>query len=257
MQLSEIKHFLDQKAEQYNAPSFILDDPIQIPHRFKKKEDIEIAGFLASIIAWGQRRTIIRNCDRLMDWMDDSPHEFLCNLSSSDLEIFSPFVHRTFNSVDCKYFIQRLSTIYKEHDGLEGTLGKYVKESGVEKGLHEFKNFFFNVAHEKRSTKHLANPIKGSSAKRLNMFLRWMVRKDEAGVDFGIWKDIPASSLSLPLDVHTGNVARSLGILKRKQNDWKAVQELDTVLRAFDPVDPVRYDFALFGIGAYEDWEIS
>ncbi len=254
MKISEIKAFLDEKVDKYNSPSFILDDPIQIPHRFSKKEDIEISGFLASIIAWGQRKTIIRNAERLMQWMDHAPHDFLMNLEESDLEAFSPFVHRTFNSIDCRFFIQRLSEIYRNECGLEHSLGASVMKGGTMEGISDFKKTFFKSPHPARTTKHLADPMKGSTAKRLNMYLRWMVRKDNKGVDFGLWEDIPMSILSLPLDVHTGNVARSLDILGRKQNDWKAVIEIDEVLRSFDPEDPVKYDFALFGIGAYEDW---
>jgi len=244
-----LKELLDLKAEQYNCLDFIADDPIQIPHRFSKKEDIEIAGFLASIIAWGQRKTIINNATRLMEWMEDSPHDFLMNMEVSDLERFTPFVHRTFNGEDCRYFIQRLSEIYRNEGGLEGTLGALVAKHGTEQGLSKFKALFFRGEHPHRTKKHLADPLKGSTAKRLNMYLRWMVRKDKHGVDFGIWPSVPMSSLSLPLDVHTGRIARQLGLLKRKQNDWKAVAEIDAMLRSFDPNDPAKYDFALFGMG--------
>lgn len=245
----EFRSYLDQKAEQYNVSDFIADDPIQIPHRFSKKEDIEIAGFLTSIIAWGQRKTIIRNATRLMGLMEDSPHYFLMNLEESELDRFAPFVHRTFNGADCRYFIQRLSEIYRNDGGLEGTLGTLVAQHGAEIGLSKFKAHFFSGEHPHRTQKHLADPLKGSTAKRLNMYLRWMARRDSKGVDFGIWPSVPMSSLSLPLDVHTGRIARQLGLLKRKQNDWKAVAEIDAALREFDPKDPVKYDFALFGMG--------
>jgi uncharacterized protein (TIGR02757 family) len=255
MKREEIKEFLDEKVERYNSPSFIKDDPIQIPHRFSKKEDIEISGFLASIIAWGQRVTIINNANKLMEFMEESPYEFLTQAGPKDLERFNSFVHRTFNGVDCQFFVKRLSDLYRNEGGLEQTLGRLVADLGAESGISEFKSLFFQSEHEKRSEKHLADPVKGSSAKRLNMYLRWMVRKDGNGVDFGIWNDVPMSKLSLPLDIHTGNVARRLRLLRRKQNDWKSVSELDTVLRSFDPVDPVKYDFALFGLGAYEGFK--
>jgi len=248
----DLKDFLDEKVDCYNSPSFILEDPIQIPHRFSKKEDREIIGFLSSIIAWGQRKTIIRNADRLFQLMENSPHEYLLNSSNEDHERFSSFVHRTFNGIDCMFFISRLSQLYSHHGGLEHTLGTAVKESGTVQGISEFKALFFSTKHEQRSQKHLADPMRGSSAKRINMFLRWMVRADMSGVDFGLWKNVPMSQLSVPLDVHTGNVARALGLLKRKQNDQKSVQELDLALRELDPIDPVKYDFALFGLGVYE-----
>ncbi len=252
---TDLQDLLNQKAEQYNSLDFIADDPIQIPHRFSKKEDIEIAGFLASIIAWGQRKTIINNATRLMEWMEDSPHDFLMNLEETELERFTPFVHRTFNGIDCRYFIQRLSEIYRKEGGLEGTLGASVAQHGTEVGLSKFKTLFFAGEHPHRTEKHLADPLKGSTAKRLNMYLRWMVRKDQQGVDFGIWSSVPMSSLSLPLDVHTGRIARQLGLMQRKQNDWKAVAEIDAVLREFDPKDPAKYDFALFGMGVSGELE--
>lgn len=247
--LAEIKDLLDAKVKQYNRLDFIADDPIQIPHRYSRKEDIEISGFLSSIIAWGQRKTIINNASRLLEWMEDSPYDFLMQMEESDLERFAPFVHRTFNGIDCSYFISRLAEIYRTEGGLEGTLGALVAEHGTASGISRFKELFFASEHVSRSEKHLADPLRGSTAKRINMYLRWMVRKDDKGVDFGLWSSVPMSTLSLPLDVHTGRIARELGLLKRRQNDWKAVQEIDTALRAFDPEDPVKYDFALFGIG--------
>ncbi|NNC82012.1 MAG: TIGR02757 family protein [Flavobacteriales bacterium] len=254
MTSDELKSYLDQKYSQYNSPEFIREDPILIPHRFSMKEDIEISAFLAAIIAWGQRKTIIRNASKLVELMDDRPYDFLMHAHEDEFGRFSSFVHRTFNGIDCQFFIKRLSQLYRQSDGLEGTLGRMVAASGPCEGISAFKQFFFSVPHQSRSEKHLADPLRGSSAKRINMFLRWMVRKDEGGVDFGIWKHIPQSMLSIPLDVHTGNVARSLGLLKRKQNDQKAVMELDRKLREFDTDDPVKYDFALFGIGVYEDF---
>jgi uncharacterized protein (TIGR02757 family) len=245
-----LKSFLDKKVEYYESLDFIQNDPIQIPHSFGKKEDIEIAGFLTSIIAWGQRKTIINNAKKLMDWMDNDPHNFLLYHEASDLKQFTSFVHRTFNADDLLYFIYRLSKMYKEEGGLEIVYTRMIDESGsVQTAISQFKRLFFNDEHLQRSEKHLPNPEKGSSAKRMNMFLRWMVRSNKREVDFGLWKGISTSKLYLPLDVHTGNVSRELGLLKRKQNDSKALEEVMFHLRNMDPIDPVKYDFALFGIG--------
>lgn len=248
MNQKELKEFLDQKAEYYNNPNFIESDPIQIPHAFTKKEDIEISGFLAATIAWGQRPTIIKNAKRLMDWMDHAPHDFIVNHKESDLKAMRDFVHRTFNYDDLLFFIASLRNIYKKHNGLEAAfVGSTSKEA-----LFNFRNLFFETPHLSRSEKHISNPLKNSSCKRLNMYLRWMVRKDSKGVDFGIWKQLSPAQLSCPLDVHTGNVGRTLKLLKRKANDWKAVTELDISLRKLDKQDPVKYDFALFGLGVFE-----
>jgi uncharacterized protein (TIGR02757 family) len=250
MTTNEFKLFLDEKAQLYERLDFIADDPIQIPHLFTKKEDIEIAGFLTSIIAWGQRKTIINNASKLMKWMDDRPHEFLLNHQDSDLKVFTRFVHRTFNSDDLLYFIHRLSLMYKKQGGLESAFTNLFKQKGdILLAISSFKEVFFEEDHLSRSEKHLSNPDKGSSAKRINMFLRWMVRSSDRGVDFGIWEGIPASALYMPLDVHTGNVARQFDLIKRKQNDRKALEELMYHLRKMDPIDPVKYDFALFGMG--------
>jgi len=251
---SELKAFLDEKAEQYNNPNFILEDPILIPHSFSLKEDIEISAFLASIIAWGQRKTIIKNARRIVDIMDGAPYDFILNHTKSDLKRCNGFVHRTFNAVDLSYFFKSLQNIYLKHNGLEEVLCPKENEDGTSQAISNFKKVFFELKHESRTQKHVADPLKGSSAKRINMYLRWMVRKDKKGVDFGIWNSFPMSKLSIPLDIHTGNVGRKLGLLKRKQNDAKAVAELDTSLRQLDAKDPVKYDFALFGLGAYEDF---
>ncbi len=254
MSESELKKLLDQAVDRYNRPDFIESDPIQIPHRYGKKEDIEIAGFLASTIAWGQRKTIINNAKRLMDWMDDSPHDFIINHSPKDLKRFEPFVHRTFNSDDCITYMTILQKIYRQHGGLEKVLLKAFdqesKDSGS--GWNRFKSFFFSFPHLSRTQKHLPDPLKGSAAKRMNMYLRWMVRDDSQGIDFGIWKSWSTADLYIPLDVHTSNVGRKLGLLERKQNDWKSVVELTNRLKEFDPIDPIKYDFALFGLGAFE-----
>lgn len=250
----DIKQLLNEKADQYNRPAFIEDDPISIPHLFNKKEDIEISGFLAAAIAWGQRPVIIRNARLLMEWMDFAPYDFIINATEKDLAHFNKFKHRTFNGVDCIYFLKGLKVIYQNHDGMEAVFTQAWVDSGGDMGeaISLFRSIFFEYSEPGRSSKHFANPSSGSSAKRLNMFLRWMVRKDDKGVDFGLWENISPSVLCCPLDVHTGNVSRGLGILHRNANDWKAVMELTTFLKSLDPADPVRYDYALFGLGMYE-----
>ncbi len=249
---AELKSFLDLKVETYNRNSFIASDPIQVPHQFSKKEDIEIAGFLSAIIAWGNRTMIIRNSKKMMEIMDNSPFDFVLNHSTNDLKKITNFVHRTFNSNDLQYFIKSLQNIYNNHGGLENVLKPSKNEINYQNSITEFKTIFFELHHEVRTEKHISNPQKNSAAKRIHMFLRWMVREDNKGVDFGLWKTHSPAYLSCPLDVHSGNVARKLGILNRKQNDWKAVNELDTKLRSFDSKDPVKYDFALFGLGVFE-----
>jgi uncharacterized protein (TIGR02757 family) len=252
--LSGIKAFLDKKAVLYNNHEFIETDPIQVAHRFTQKEDIEIAGFLTSSIAWGQRISIIKNSKSLMALMDNTPYDFILNAGKKDFVSFRNFVHRTFQGIDCMFFLQSLQNIYINFGGLEKVFTDGFKnERTIFSSLEYFRKIFFSLPHETRSRKHIADVTANASAKRLNMFLRWMVRKDDHGVDFGIWQGIPQSALMLPLDLHTGNTSRHLGLLQRKQNDWKAVEEITAVLRKFDPVDPIKYDFALFGIGAFED----
>ncbi|GAK91633.1 hypothetical protein JCM19297_1584 [Nonlabens ulvanivorans] len=254
MTRAQLKEYLDAKVEQYNVPDFIPHDPIQIPHLFTEKKDIELAGFLVATISWGNRKSIINNSNKLMDLMDHAPADFILNHEPEDLDRFNGFVHRTFNSEDCKTFIRSLKNIELEHDGLENAFAKAYTEKGhLQQAISRFKEMFFEIEHLPRTQKHVSDPLKNSSAKRINMFLRWMVRQDNAGVDFGIWNQIPMSALSLPLDVHTGNIARKLKMLKRKQNDGKAVAELDNYLRKLDPNDPVKYDFALFGVGVFND----
>ncbi|MFK7831677.1 MAG: TIGR02757 family protein [Winogradskyella sp.] len=249
---AELKDFLDEKVILYNHPKFIESDPIQIPHQFSKKEDIEIAGFLSATIAWGNRKSIINNANKMMALLDHSPFEFIMQHQDSDLEKLTPFVHRTFNGYDFIQFIKSLQHIYTNHNGLEAVFAKHAKHDSLQQSIHEFKNVFFEIDHLDRTKKHVSDPLKNSAAKRINMFLRWMVRNDNNGVDFGIWTSISPSKLSCPLDVHSGNVARKLGLLKRKQNDGKALAELDKALRRLDPKDPVKYDFALFGLGVFE-----
>lgn len=252
MNKTELKSFLDFKVEQYNTPEFLASDPVQIPHQFSKKEDIEIAGFLTATIAWGNRKSILTNAGKLMELLDRAPYDFIMNHQENDLERFEGFVHRTFNKVDAAYFIKSLGNIYKNHQGIEGVFSKYQEGETLQPAIHHFKNVFFEIPHPKRTEKHVSDPLKNSAAKRLNMFLRWMVREDTGGVDFGIWKTISPSVLSCPLDVHSGNVARKLKLIRRKANDAKALAELDQNLRKLDPKDPVKYDFALFGLGVFE-----
>ena len=254
MNQNELKEFLDTKVLLYNNRDFIESDPIQIPHLFQKKEDIEIIGFLVATIAWGNRKSIIKNGKRLVEIMGNSPYDFILNFTQKDSKYLSGFVHRTFNELDLNYFIIALKHIYIHHKGLEAVFSNPSKNNTLQHSIHQFKKNFFSLPHLTRTEKHVSDPLKNSAAKRINMFLRWMVRKDANGVDFGIWKSIPTSLLSCPLDVHSGNVARKLGLLKRKQNDAKALLELDTSLRKLDPIDPVKYDFALFGLGVFENF---
>lgn len=253
----EVKELLDEKYFQFNNTSFIETDPISIPHQFSKKEDIEIAALLVATIAWGQRTSIINNGNKLMRLMNHEPYEFIMNFSKKDAARFESFVHRTFNSVDCVFFLNSLKNIYIKHGGLEAAFSSNFisKETDVKNAITHFRELFLSIPHPSRSDKHVSNPSAKSSAKRLCMFLRWMVRKDKHGVDFGIWKSINSSQLCLPLDLHTGNVSRKLGLLTRTQNDWQAVEEITTVLRSFDKKDPIKYDFSLFGLGAFEGFK--
>lgn len=253
MTWEETRDFLNFKAEQYNTPSFIEEDPIQIPHSFKRKEDIEIMGFLVATIAWGNRKSILNSGERLIHIFGNSPYDFVMEYNKDKEEYFDGFVHRTFNSIDLAYFVESLKNIYSNHGGLESVFTKYATRDSLQPAIHEFKKVFFEIPHPKRTQKHVGDPNKNSAAKRINMYLRWMVRNDNKGVDFGLWNQISPSQLSCPLDVHSGNIARKLGVLKRKQNDAKAVVELDAALRKMDPKDPVKYDFALFGLGVYDD----
>lgn len=249
---TDIKEFLDEKADQYNSRRFIESDPISIPHGFGIKEDIEISGFLTATISWGNRRSIIKNAIRLMELMDNAPYDFVISHQKRDLERFRGFVHRTFNEVDLGFFVQSLQHIYLNCGGLEPVFQQGCQADSTQPAIHEFKKLFFSLPHPIRTTRHVSDPVNGSCAKRINMFLRWMVRQDNRGVDFGLWKQISPGQLSCPLDVHSGNVARKLGLLSRNQNDSKALAELDENLRQMDAADPVRYDFALFGLGVFE-----
>ena len=248
-----MKSFLDLKADQFNRPEFISDDPISIPHRFRKKHDIEIAAFFASILAWGQRKTIINKCSQLMSMMDNDPYNFIVNHSQADLKPISRFTHRTFNGVDAQYFVAALQNIYKSYGGMEKVFAVDKDELTVEKGIVAFRKEFFSIPHPARTKKHVSTPEKKSTCKRINMFLRWMVRNDKRGVDFGIWNSVKPSQLVCPCDVHVDRVARKLKLIKRSQRDWQTAVELTDNLKKFDPSDPVRYDFALFGLGI-EGW---
>ena len=248
----EIISFLNYKSNQYNNIKFIETDPIQIPHLFNKKEDVEISGFLTSTISWGNRKSIIKSAEKLIELLDHSPYDFILNHKKRDLDTLKPFVHRTFNGIDLIQFVKSLKHIYRNYNGLEEIFRNNIKDDSLQYAIHKMKKIFFEIPHTNRTKKHISDPMRGSAAKRINMFLRWMVRDDASGVDFGIWKSISPRYLSCPLDVHTGNVARKLGLIQRKQNDHKAVMELDKKLREFDLIDPVKYDFALFGLGVFE-----
>ena len=250
----EIKSFLDYKADIYENENFIEEDPISIPHLFSKKEDIEISGFITATISWGQRKTIIKNARQIMEMMDLSPFDFIKNHSKMDLKPLSRFVHRTFNGTDLVFFILSLKNIYKNHGGLEKLFIPNNINDNMSKAINQMKSIFFSISHKHRTRKHISDPLKGSAAKRINMFLRWMVRSNKKKVDFELWKSISPSQLSCPLDVHTGRVARKLKILNRNQNDYKATLELDSYLKKINPKDPVKYDFALFGLGTFEDF---
>jgi uncharacterized protein (TIGR02757 family) len=248
----KLRELLISKAEEYNNPQFIESDPISIPHQFSLKEDREISGFLAATIAWGQRPTIIANALKMVELMDHAPYEFIMNHLPKDRLRFMGFVHRTFNYDDLNYFLFSLQHIYRHGGGLEQAFAIQAGELNPKHALGRFRETFFSHEHLSRTQKHVSDPFKNSSCKRLNMYLRWMVRRDDKGVDLGLWKDFKMSQLSCPLDVHSGTVARKLGLLTRKQNDWKAVEELDSALRLLDPEDPVKFDFALFGMGVFE-----
>ncbi len=254
MDISDLKSFLEEKVDKYNRPEFIENDPISIPHQFTRKEDIEIAGFLMATIAWGKRDQIIKSGNKLMDMLEHEPYGFLKHSEPSDWDRFEKFYYRTFSSVDCLYFLRALKAIYTNCGGLEKLFLSAYKKGDIKASLTHFRNVFLSFDAPQRTHKHVANILKGASAKRLNMYLRWMVRNDNRGVDFGLWPHISPADLLLPLDVHTGNVSRELGILKRRQNDIKAVDEVMQTLRLLDADDPVKYDFALFSLGVNEQF---
>lgn len=243
---------LNEAVERYNTPAFIETDPIQIPHLFSAKTDIEVAGFLAATIAWGQRPVILRNAADLMQRMDMSPYQFVMEADNRELKRLNSFVHRTFNGTDARTLVLGLRHLYKKHGGPEAVFSKALQSTTMAEAISRFRAALLEPEHPERSRKHIADPASGSSAKRINMWLRWMIRRDKTGVDFGLWETISPALLHCPLDVHSGNVARRLGLLDRKQNDWKAVEELTFALRQLDAKDPVKYDFALFGLGVFD-----
>ncbi|NCD71891.1 TIGR02757 family protein [Mucilaginibacter agri] len=267
--VTDIKAFLDAKVEQYNRPDFIANDPIVIPHSFTQKQDIEIMGFWAAILAWGQRVTIINKCRQLIELMDGVPYDFIMNHEEPDLKKLLNFKHRTFNDVDTLYFISFFRWHYENFDSLEDAFlpnSKIVviqsdseeSSSSVESSLNHFRRYFFSLPdYPHRTKKHVSSPAQKSTCKRLNMFLRWMVRQDNNGVDFGIWNRIKPADLIMPCDLHVDRVARRLKLITRKQTDWQTAVELTEHLRSFDPLDPVKYDFALFGLGIEELWGIE
>lgn len=253
MNAQELKSFLDERVEMYNQPGFIENDPICIPHYYSKKQDIEIAGFFAATLAWGQRTTIIKKSKELFALMDNAPHDFLINHHLKDLKVFEQFKHRTFNATDCLYFIRFLSEHYKKNDSLESAFPVNTDDNDVEKALIHFHKLFFALEDfPPRTKKHIATPVRKSACKRINMYLRWMVRKDKKGVDFGLWNSISPAQLICPCDLHVERVARKLKLITRKPVDWLTAVELTLALRKLDPKDPVKYDFALFGLGIEE-----
>jgi len=250
-----LKKFLDEHVEKYNRVDFIENDPICIPHQFSKLQDIEIIGFWVAMLAWGQRKTIINKANELVQLMDNAPYDFIKNHQESDRKAFLNFKHRTFQATDTLYFLEFLQSFYKENNSLEFAFTQHMSpnDETVESALVGFHNLFFSLElAPQRTRKHIATPARKSSCKRLNMFLRWMVRQDGKGVDFGLWKNIKSAQLLMPLDVHVDRIARRHQLITRKQTDWKTVNELTSNLKKFDPLDPVKYDFALFGIGVLE-----
>jgi uncharacterized protein (TIGR02757 family) len=252
MNKGETKALLDSWLEKYNHQHFIEEDPISVPHLFTRKEDIETSGFFSSILAWGQRKTSLKNTNRLMQIMEMQPYEFVVSAGKNELKALEAFVHRTFNGTDCITLVLGLRNIYLEHGGLEPVAASGFNKEGIFGAIEAIRSALLSVPHEKRTGKHLPSPAKGSAAKRINMYFRWMVRKDYAGIDFGIWNSIPASDLVCPLDVHTGRVARALGLLSDKNNSWDAACALTNSLKEFDENDPVKYDIALFCGGLFE-----
>lgn len=255
MELDKLRSLLDSRVEQYNNEDFIELDPVSIPHLFNKKEDIEISGLLASIIAWGNRKMIVRNANRMMDMMGNEPYSFVMNAGKSEMEALEGFCHRTFNHIDLQFFITGLRDIYLHHGGLERVFSQPIYDGKTTKeAIVNFRETLLLTEHLLRVTRHVSNPAANSACKRINMYLKWMVRTDSNGVDFGIWQGFGTENLICPLDVHTGRIGRKLGLITRKQDDWRAAEELTSHLRLLDPKDPVKYDYALFGLGIFEKY---
>ncbi len=254
MEFEEIRDFLNEKADEYNVPGFIPDDPVSVPHLFSKKQDVEIAGFFAAMLAWGQRKTIISKSVELMERMDNRPYDFIMNHGDEDLRRLEGFVHRTFNTTDLLYFTSFFRYHYERYDSLEDA---FLPAANMKDSLTGFHEYFFSLPdYPDRTRKHIATPARKSACKRINMFLRWMVRNDDRGVDFGLWQRISPSRLICPCDVHVERIARRLGLINRRQVDWQTAEELTASLRLIDPNDPVRFDFALFGLGIEEKKDI-
>jgi len=246
----ELKELLERLYDRYDRADFIESDPISVPHRFASRDDREIAGFLAATIAWGNRKAIVRSGIRMMQYLDNAPCDFVLHATERDLALSDRCVHRTFNSSDFIDFVRAIRTIYHRHGGIGRLVeSRYAATGDMRRVLSDFRREFLMAPHASHCEKHLSSIDRGASCKRLNMYFRWFVRRDDRGVDFGEWRSIPMSALYLPLDLHTGNVGRALGLLGRRQNDWRAVEEVTEALRGFDPSDPVRYDYALFGAG--------
>lgn len=257
---NQIYNLLERKYIEFNATVFIENDPISIPHSFTQKQDIEIMAFWTAMLSWGNRKSIINSAQKLVNLMDGAPHQFMIGHQEKDLKKFLQFKHRTFNTTDTLYFIEFFKNYYKKHDTLEDAFSNHMPKKAltVEDGLAGFHNLFFSLEDAPhRTKKHIATPVRKSTCKRINMFLRWMVRKDKIGVDFGIWNKIKPAQLLCPLDVHVDRVGRKLGLINRKQTDWQTVLELTENLRSFDPTDPVKYDFALFGIGVLDKADVG
>lgn len=252
--LKRLKNLLDEKVRLYNQPSFISGDPITIPHSYTLKQDMEIAGLFAAVLAWGNRTSIINNCRRLMAWMDNTPFEFILHHRETDLKKMLGFAHRTFNATDLLYFIHFLQYHYSQYSSLEDAFvrEKSYKYENVEQALVHFHNYFFSIEHPERTRKHISTPARKSACKRLNMYLRWMVRSDNKGVDFGIWKKIKPAQLICPLDVHVARVAQRLGLIENEKSNWQNAVALTQHLRELDANDPAKYDYALFGLGVAE-----
>ncbi len=252
--IQTLKYLLDEKVRLYNQPSFIKGDPVCVPHRFSKRQDIEIAGLFAAVLAWGNRTSIINSSSKIMQWMDDAPHDFVLHHRDTDLKKMLGFAHRTFNATDLLYFIHWLQYHYTQHNSLEDAFVPTLryKHDTVEQALIHFYNYFFSIEHPERTRKHIATPARKSACKRINMYLRWMVRADKHGVDFGIWKKISPHQLVCPLDVHVGRVAFRLGLIRNEKSDWRNALSLTQSLRELNPEDPAVYDYALFGLGAEE-----
>lgn len=250
----QLKEYLDQKVAYYNQQTFIEKDPISVPHRFTNLQDIEISGFFAAMFAWGQRKTIINKANDLMDRMDNAPFDFVMNHTDKDLKRIKGFVHRTFNDDDALYFIEFFKQHYSRNESFETAFSQFLtkEDETIEPALRGFKDYFFSWQHFRRTEKHIASPKSGSACKRICMYLRWLCRDDQQGVDFGLWKNIKPSQLMVPLDVHVLRVAQRLGMIDKEKSDFKTLKELNKQLKQFDPNDPVKYDYALFGVGVEE-----